>query len=73
METINFNDFYSDELGVEVYNKFQEKLRNMGLVVEDYVFIPVHPWQLNNKILLQFHPDLANQYLIILGMAMKNF
>ncbi len=69
LETINFNDFYTEELGAEVYNKFQEKLRDMKLIVEDYVFIPVHPWQLNNKILLQFHQDLANQYLVILGKS----
>lgn len=69
LETINFNDFYAEELGDEVFKRFQEKLRSMKLVIEDYVFIPVHPWQLNNKILMQFHQDLANQYLIILGKS----
>nr|WP_294922418.1 IucA/IucC family protein [uncultured Flavobacterium sp.] len=66
LETISFNDFYQQELGQEVFKRFQEKLRTMKLVVEDYVFIPVHPWQLNNKLLSQFHQDLANQYLVIL-------
>lgn len=66
LETINFNDFYQQELGEEVFKRFQKKLRAMNLVVEDYVFIPVHPWQLNNKLLSQFHQDLANQYLVIL-------
>ncbi len=37
--------------------------KSLGLDTSSYVFIPVHPWQWNNKILQVFAADIANQNL----------
>ncbi|WP_299183456.1 GNAT family N-acetyltransferase [uncultured Aquimarina sp.] len=55
------------ELGVQLIAKFNTKLESLGLDTSSYVFIPVHPWQWNNKILQVFAADIANQNLVFLG------
>ncbi len=55
------------ELGVSTIARFNSKLEAKGLDFESYIFIPVHPWQWNNKILQIFSADIADQNLVFLG------
>ncbi len=62
-----YNQVMHKELGVSTIAKFNSKLQSLGLDIESYLFIPVHPWQWNNKILQVFAADIANQKLVLLG------
>ncbi len=55
------------ELGVHTIVKFHTKLQSLGLDIESYIFIPVHPWQWKNKISQVFAADIANHTLVFLG------
>lgn len=55
------------ELGVQTIAKFHNTLLSLGLDIESYIFIPVHPWQWKNKIIQIFAPDIANYNLVFLG------
>ncbi len=57
------------ELGVKKITKFNTKLESLGLSVESYIFIPVHPWQWNNKLIHIFANDIANADLVYLGKS----
>ncbi len=47
------------------WNDFQKKLKDDGLSENDYYPIFVHPWQLDNKILLLFHSLIDSKKLIL--------
>lgn len=55
------------ELGAARLAGFRRQLAEQALPAEDYVFIPVHPWQWANKLALLFSPDLAHRQLVVLG------
>ncbi len=55
------------EIGVAMIAQFNTYLESLGLDIESYVFIPVHPWQWINKIVHVFAADIANQELVFLG------
>lgn len=55
------------ELGVSTIAQFNNVLEDLGLDMESYIFIPVHPWQWHNKIAHIFAADIANQDLVYLG------
>ena len=67
LENIDMRGFYTGELGEEKVLGFEKKLKDLGLDPEDYIFLPVHEWQLNNKVVFQFQQDLAMQFLVFLG------
>lgn len=58
---------YDGELTASVRARFEERLGDLGLAVEDYLFLPVHPWQWRNKLAITFAPDVARQDLVHLG------
>lgn len=41
-------EFWQRELGSLLWNLLLEQLRKKGGTFEDYTFMPIHPWQLNN-------------------------
>ncbi|TPN86863.1 GNAT family N-acetyltransferase [Aquimarina algicola] len=61
------------EIGISSIAKFNTKLQALGLDIEDYTFIPVHPWQWNNKIQHVFAADIANQNLVFLGESEDHY
>jgi siderophore synthetase component len=61
--------FFEQELGIATVNSFKKIITDQGLDVADYTFIPVHPWQWNNKLLVQYATDIANKLLIPLGTS----
>ncbi|WP_378186510.1 IucA/IucC family protein [Aquimarina sp. W85] len=64
-----YNTLMRKELGVTQIARFNKKLEAMGLIMESYVFIPVHPWQWDHKITSLFAPEIANQNLVYLGRS----
>jgi siderophore synthetase component len=67
--SISKHDFYNQELGGQTLNKFNNILKMQGLNPDQYSFMPVHEWQWDHKILLQFGYDIANQYIVLLSQG----
>lgn len=64
---LSHEQLLEQELGETLVTKFNQKLENLGLNPEDYVLMPAHPWQWNNKLVNLFAADIANQKLVYLG------
>ncbi|KIO78391.1 IucA/IucC family protein [Pedobacter lusitanus] len=67
VEEINEKDFFEAELGKETVAAFKNVLSAKNADPADYLFLPVHEWQWNNKLLILFASDIANQLLIPLA------
>ncbi len=67
IKKLDYKTLMHKELGVNTIAKFNSVLLSQGLDSDAYVFIPVHPWQWNNKILQVFAADIANCDLVFLG------
>lgn len=69
IDSIRVDEFYREEIGAEQLDAFHRILAEKGLDIGKYVFIPVHPWQWNNKVAIQFAPDIAGDLLVPLGFS----
>lgn len=58
---------YDGELSPAVRASFDGVLRGLGLAPEDYLLVPVHPWQWRHQLAITFAPDLARRDLVHLG------
>lgn len=72
MKTIDYKNFIKNELGDDFFN-FNAYLESKGLNADDYVYIPVHPWQWNNKISHIYINDIAKNDLVYLGKGKDQF
>ncbi|WP_141015128.1 GNAT family N-acetyltransferase [Nocardioides sambongensis] len=61
------DQLYDAELTREVRDRFERRLRALGLDPADYLYLPVHPWQWVNKVAITFAPDVARRDLVHLG------
>ena len=48
---------------------FAERLSDRGLDPNDYLLMPVHPWQWHNKLIYVFAGEIASQHLVYLGFG----
>ncbi len=64
---LNYQRLLKDELGEELCHEFRKGLTGKGLDPENYLFIPIHPWQWQHKIKTIFAQDIAHDYLVYLG------
>jgi siderophore synthetase component/RimJ/RimL family protein N-acetyltransferase len=64
---------WREELGDATLERFRRQLRETGLQPDDYVFLPVHPWQWYEKIASVFAGDLARQDLVCLGVGADEY
>ncbi|MBD7996289.1 IucA/IucC family siderophore biosynthesis protein [Arthrobacter sp. Sa2CUA1] len=55
------------ELDPGVQAGFEADLRAQGLAPDNYLLMPVHPWQWENKLSVTFAADVAQQYVVHLG------
>ena len=67
LDHIEEQSFFEKELGRATLNSFKKIIAVQGVNADEYTFIPVHPWQWNNKLLVQYATDIANKLLIPLG------
>ena len=58
---------YDGELDDDVRDRFDSRLRGLGLDPADYLLLPLHPWQWRNKVAVTFAPDVARRDLVLLG------
>jgi siderophore synthetase component/RimJ/RimL family protein N-acetyltransferase len=64
---------WADELSTETRREFADRLTELGLSPEDYVWIPVHPWQFQHRLAVSFAPDIAARRLVVLGEASDEY
>ncbi|MFY1622587.1 IucA/IucC family protein [Micromonospora sp. WMMD735] len=57
------------ELGPDTLARFTATLTDAGLDPDDYLLIPVHPWQWWNRLAVTFAGEVARQRLVCLGEA----
>lgn len=55
------------ELDDETQERFTRQLEDRGLDPDDYVWMPVHPWQWDEVVLPMFSPDITTQRIVPLG------
>jgi len=60
-------EHWAAELDPETVERFRQTLRRRGLDPDEYVWLPVHPWQWQHRIAVTFAPDLGRQDLVDLG------
>lgn len=64
---LDYGRVITQELDQAKHVVFVNHIESLGLDIEDYTFIPVHPWQWTNKISLVFADDIAKNNLVYLG------
>ena len=68
-ETITYDALLREELGTGVLQRFAERIRAAGANPADYHFMPVHPWQWENKTAITFAADIAQRHIIYVGTS----
>ncbi|APS20112.1 IucA/IucC family protein [Streptomyces sp. Tue 6075] len=64
---VDYETLLRDELGEATVERFRSTLRQRGLDTDDYLFMPVHPWQWHNKLSVTFAAEVAREHLVHLG------
>lgn len=64
---LEYDGFMKAELGARQLSLFTEKVRSQEVDPDDYVFLPVHPWQWQKQIAASHLQDLREKRLIVLG------
>ncbi|PZL85371.1 transcriptional regulator [Pantoea sp. ARC270] len=67
LSELSYEQLLRDELGQNTVEQFNAQLEQKGLAVEEYILMPVHPWQWQNKLLTVFAADIANHDIVWLG------
>ncbi|BDS11219.1 IucA/IucC family protein [Aureispira anguillae] len=73
IEDLPYKQLLKQELGEALLADFNKELEDKGLSPTDFIFIPVHPWQWFNKLLLVFAKDIAQQKLVYLGESANQY
>ncbi|ASU80509.1 IucA/IucC family siderophore biosynthesis protein [Actinopolyspora erythraea] len=64
---LDYDELVRSELDQSTRERFEERIREFGLDPADYLFVPVHPWQWDNKLPVTFAAEFANRNLVHLG------
>lgn len=73
VEGFAYEQLLQDELGEAKITSFKEVLKEQEVALEDYIFMPVHPWQWKNKIVAVFGADIAQKNIILVGESDDKF
>ncbi|SDN70099.1 IucA/IucC family protein [Allokutzneria albata] len=61
------------ELDQSTRAEFTKVLTDRGLDAEAYVWLPVHPWQLDHVVRTLWAPELATDRIVVLGEAVDHY
>ncbi len=67
IESLPYEKLIRQELASTTIEKFNATIKEKGYNSEDYLFLPIHPWQWFNKLANIFAPEVAKGDLICLG------
>ncbi|WP_371404378.1 IucA/IucC family siderophore biosynthesis protein [Kribbella sp. NBC_00662] len=65
--TLSYDELLRAELGAQVLERFAAEIVAVGADPAEYVYLPVHPWQWENKTSITFAADIAQRHIIYLG------
>ncbi|WP_416147647.1 IucA/IucC family protein [Salipaludibacillus sp. HK11] len=68
-----YTAFIQKELESVTYARFEKKLKKQGGNPADYVFLPIHPWQWREKVLMLFFEQMRAGQIILLGEGEDNY
>ncbi len=66
-ESLSYEEFMRQELGEDSLRRFKAMLREQGFQPGEFVLLPVHPWQWERIIAVEFAEQLRTRELIYLG------
>ncbi len=73
ISTLDYETLLAEELSPEERKQLDDALASAlfgtGYSPEDYIFMPVHPWQWENRLSITFANDIARKQLIWLGSS----
>ncbi|MGW7521482.1 IucA/IucC family protein [Streptomyces sp. NPDC054796] len=64
---ISYDKLLLSELSGSTLRRFSDTMTELGLELDDYYLVPVHPWQWWNKLSVTFAAEVAQRYLVCLG------
>ncbi|CAL2103910.1 GNAT family N-acetyltransferase [Tenacibaculum sp. 190130A14a] len=67
IESLPYETLIQQELDADTIAQFNKTIKEKGHNAEDYLFLPIHPWQWFNKLANIFAPEVAKGDLICLG------
>ncbi|WP_433161104.1 IucA/IucC family protein [Kribbella sp. CA-247076] len=67
--TITYDDLLRTDLGDDVLRRFADRIVAVGADPDEYVYLPVHPWQWENKTSITFAADIAQRHIIHVGAS----
>lgn len=77
IDTLDYESLLATELNIGEREQLDEALNRAlfgtGYRAEDYIFIPVHPWQWENRLSITFANDIARKQLIWLGTSQDEY
>jgi siderophore synthetase component len=65
--SLTYDELLRAELGADVLERFAAQIVAVGADPSQYVYLPVHPWQWDNKTSITFAADIAQRHIIHLG------
>ncbi|AGF71517.1 GNAT family N-acetyltransferase [Corynebacterium halotolerans] len=66
-DSIRAADFLPAQMGPRLWRRFREQLLDRGLDPHEYLPLPVHPWQWENRVTTTFATNLVAGDLVYLG------
>ncbi len=70
---LDYQTLIDQELDLSLRQHFERQLTQQSLISDDYLLIPVHPWQWQNKLVHIFANELANKRLVCLGYGSDHY
>lgn len=64
---LSYEQLMREELSPALRERFVRTLEQRGLTPDDYLWLPVHPWQWQNRLIQMFAGELASGDLVYLG------
>ncbi|TCC60370.1 IucA/IucC family siderophore biosynthesis protein [Kribbella pittospori] len=71
--SITYDELLREELGEDLLAEFAARIVAAGCAPEDYVYLPVHPWQWENKTSITFAADIAQRHIILVGSSADEY
>lgn len=73
LKKTSYEEIIKHHLTNEDKLRFLQVLKEKGSEEKNYIFLPVHPWQLENKIQSLFLQQLMDKDIVILGIATSSY
>ena len=69
----DYQTFIRQELGADEYQRFAAILHQQNKHIDDYLLMPVHPWQWQEQIASLFHSELVSRDIVWLGAGQDSY